>query len=401
MKKLIALLMAILMATAMLSTAMADTTTGTNTATSVYTDLSVANGNLANDLLEAITHTLKLSSDELEKLPYDITYEFAVGDPQVVEPLELVGTTDEIKAQIRKFVEGKPTITESITYTTEMDFNNSTKSQSSDLELTWGNVAFKEPGVYRWQITKTVRTDAPDASNEDNIAYLYVKVIDNSTATESKLALAGVTVSLSSTLTNIKSDNESMDDQYPASMVNLQISKTVTGDQGSRNQYFEFKVKLESPAGAEPMTYDISGVSNPVPATAYHSQMINPETVTVYPIGDTKNEPISLWLKHGQIATIENMLFGTTYTIIENPGDYTIDAVVVDNDSGSDHTISEDKKTVNGVLESDESVAYTNKKNATVPTGIDLQTSAPIFGLLMAVAMMFMVFAGKRKEQMN
>jgi hypothetical protein len=44
-------------------------------------------------------------------------------------------------------------------------------------------------------------------------------------------------------------------------------------------------------------------------------------------------------------------------------------------------------------------ISYTNEKNTTVPTGIELETAAPIVGMILAMAMLALLFVGKRKEE--
>ena len=59
--------------------------------------------------------------------------------------------------------------------------------------------------------------------------------------------------------------------------------------------------------------------------------------------------------------------------------------------------------TANGATASDTAltasttVAFTNDKQAVVPTGVVLNTSAPLMGLLLAAALLLMINAGKRK----
>jgi len=373
MKKMFALLLAAMMLLAMMPAAMA---------VSAYTPVTPG---LNNQPDLNLNHILELKQG-LSELSYTITYTFTTGN---------VGTTTEGIKNLTAAVEGTPQI-EEIVYS-PADNNTSahniaSKSYTKPLSVIWDGVSIKEPGVYYWPITKT-ETDNDTVENATNIAnnlYLYVVAIDNGgTLTINSVFLSAVAPG-SLAASNNKGN---ITEEYPAQAVNLTLSKTVSGKQGSKDQYFKFEINLTNPANATPITYRLSGTYDQVvPATAYNDQQTNP--ITVAAPGN-----LTIWLKDGQTVTINNMLSGTSYTIIESNNDgYTVTSKVKEGNS--------DEVTVTGseisetTLTASTTVAYTNTKDPVIPTGIELETTAPIVGMILAMAMLALMLIGKRKEEM-
>jgi len=383
MKKLFAFLLACMM---LLPTVAAfaedgEDTDNTVVSTSVYDPVTPPNNMLSQ------THTLTLTDADATQLPYTITYNF-----EVSEKATIMQPTDIIQANAHMAVTGAPSIN-SISYTSEDTFD-SNKSCTKDLVIDWSGVTIKEPGVYRWEITKTAedKDTLADPTNNTPTSYLWVYATGSGTT----LSIANVGYTTDANLEEEEGEDEKgpLGDSYPAKTIDLTITKNVTGDQGSRDQYFKFTIQLARPVGAVDNDCAITGnYDEAVPTTAYNSATTNPTTVTV-----EDNTTLVLWLKHGQSAIIHDLLFGTSYTITEsaNTG-YTVTAVATGDMTGVT-TKAENKEINDPSLEQSTTVTYTNEKNAQVPTGIDLQTGAPIMGLLMAASMLLMLFIGKRKE---
>lgn len=364
MKKLAALLMAALLTLALTTSALA------------YTAVTPENNK------PAITHTLTLTDAEAAALAYEITYNFSVTSPATI--MQPSGVTNADLA-----VSGAPTIG-SLSYGPNDTFDSNSKSCTKNLEIDWSGVEIKEPGVYRWEVTKTWSdTDTTaDPTNNSAKTYLYVYAIDNG----GTLTIESVGMTSAAEL-NDSTAKGNLEDTYPAKTLNLSISKTVTGNQGSKNQYFKFTVQLTSPAGAINKTYQITGHDASVPATAYHEAKTN---VTSIAVNGGSSSSVELWLKHGQTAVIEDLLFGTAYTITEseNTG-YTVTSAITGDATGT---------TADGATASDTSLevtsyaAFTNNKEAVVPTGVTLQSTLPVIGIVLAMGLMAVAVLGKKKE---
>lgn len=362
MKKMFAFLLTLMLTAAMLTSALA------------YDPVRPANGQ------PAITHTLTLTSETMDSLAYDIEYSFTVGAAEVVQPAAV--------QNVSLAVTGVPSIA-NIKYTSADDFSADNKSCTKTLQIDWSKVSIMEPGVYRWPVTKSVACDDPqeNPSNEKSSTYLFAYVTFNN----NQLQVESVGLTADSEL-NDSSSKGDFADNYPINTLDLSVSKTVTGNQGSREQYFKFTINLTAPAEITE-TYTITGITESVPATAYHEAKTNPTSVKL----ENGKATIELWMKHGQEAKITGLLYGTAYSIVEseNTG-YTVTSEITGDTTGI---------TANGATASDTSlqadarVAFTNNRESTVPTGIALENGAPIYGLLLAMGLAIVMFIGKRREE--
>lgn len=371
MKKMFALLLAAMMLLAMMPTAMA------------YTAVTPANDT------PTIKHTMTLTKSNT--LDYTITYKFSNVNTAafVVEPTFVTPSLA---------VTGYPVIA-NLTYSPSDKFTN--KACTKSLEIDWSNVSFFEPGVYRWQFKKEIleKPTEETPSNTSETFYLYAYVIDNN----GNLSVDAVIMSASDNPDTFKNNedgtpssnkNNGMEDQYPATTLDLTIQKTVTGNQGSKDQYFKFTIDLEVPSGAADKTYEIV-VPETISATAYgNTPDKNPQTITT-----TNGEgTVELWIKHGQSIVIKDLIYGTSYTVVEsvNTG-YTVTSAII---SGDTADAAANGATVSDTgLTSSTTVSYTNEKSTAVPTGIELETAAPIVGMMLAMALLALLFVGKRKEE--
>lgn len=358
MKKLFASLMALVL---MLSVAMA---------ASVYTPVT------PDSNTPAISHTMTLSEADMTKLDYEIEYTFTVTPgATVVQPTDVVNPSYAVT--------GNPSIA-NVTFGPSDTFD-SNRNCTKNLVIDWSGVTIKEPGVYRWEVTKTVTDTDPDfeASNQNGTMYLYVYAKDNA----GTLVVESVGLTTAIGLNGGAETKGDLADNYPAQTLDLSITKNVKGDQGSKDQYFKFTLTMTAPAGAASNTYTITGLDANVPETAYHGAKTNVTSITV--TGGTSTS-VDLWMKHGQTAKITNLVYGTSYTIVEseNAG-YTVTSAVT-----GDTAVTNGATVTDTSLQATSVVAYTNEKNATVPTGVLPMSSAPIAMMLAAAVMMLI---NKRK----
>ncbi len=364
MKKLFASLMVLAMMVSMMTGAMA------------YDSVKPTDDN------PALTHTLTLSKPEMTGLSYNIEYTFSVASTaDVVQPSDI--------AFPDLAVTGKPVISP-ITYGPSDSFTN--RQCTKPLEIDWSGVSIKEPGVYRWAVQKTVVDNDPDfnATNDSENLYMFVYVTDNN----GKLTISGIGLTSVEALNGGAETKGNLNDSYPAQTLDLTITKNVSGNQGSKDQYFKFTIQLTSPAGATSTTYKISGHDRSIPKTAYHDAVENiPEYITV---ASGQKAEVVLYLKDGQSVTISDLIFGTSYTVTEsdNTG-YTVTSTATGDTEGVIY--SNNNATVSdSTLKVATTVAYNNFKEATVPTGIIPMSGAPIMMMLAAAVMMLI---NKRKAK--
>ena len=329
-----------------------------------------------------LNHTLELTNIAESTLDGTITYSFSVGSV-ATEPASAF-------ADLSKAVTGAPTISDLIYYSSD---NFTDRKCTKVLPIDLSSVSFMEPGVYKWPVKKTVKkigTDK-DPSNNAETFYLYVYVTDTNGALSTSVIMT-TEASGDAITTENKGD---LNDSYPARTVNLSIAKNVTGNQGSKDQYFKFDVQLSAPAGTAEKTYIISGLDEKLPESAYiqsNTDITNPASVTL--IGDTA-KTVTLWMKHDKTAIITDLTYGTSYTITETAEGYEASYSCTEGTtttSGTGTSVSDTS------IQADTTVTFTNNKSITVPTGITLNTAAPVMGILLAMSLLAVLYIGKRKE---
>ena len=213
-------------------------------------------------------------------------------------------------------------------------------------------------GVYEYTLKEVAGTTAGVTYYGENIK-LVVTVVNGDNG---NLRIAAVHTEIGDD--DAKSDT--ITNTYTANT--LKVSKTVTGNLGDKNKYFEFKVKL---TGEDGKTY---ADSYAVTGGSYEN---NPKTIKV-------GEETTFKLKHGDTISIANLPAGVTYTVVETAAE------------GYETTKTGDEGTINGNNAS--TAAFTNTKTGEVDTGINL-TSLPymltIAGIVVIAAIAFV--AKKRR----
>lgn len=149
----------------------------------------------------------------------------------------------------------------------------------------------------------------------------------------------------------------------------LKVSKTVAGNLGDKNKYFEFKVTL---TGVEGKTYGDSY------AVSGGSKDDNPKSIVI-------GQETTFMLKHGDTLSIANLPYNVTYTVTE-----TADADYETTKTGDTGTISAAEQTA----------AFTNTKEGSTDTGVTTEN------LPYVLLIGFVVLAGaalliKRKAHNN
>jgi hypothetical protein len=363
-----------------------------------------------------VPHNMEITESPYT-LPHTITYTYAIdGNVEVVYPTSGL-TADKAVVNAPTFKSGN----DSVSYNQNDNFAAATNHTiTKNVKIDWGTgtgaVEFKEPGIYRWKVKKTVNyttatqsdvTNKPAASAVDATAYLYVYVIekaDGSLEAHPMMSYADAAPA---------AGNKTITDQYPVDTLDLNLSKTVAGSMGTKDQYFEFTIVLNLPTNAAEQNYTITGLddtatvqgspySNSAAAEQPADQDSTMNGIQVKLKGGANT--IKVWLKHGQTATIKDLPYGTKYKITETEitgsGYTTSYQVTVGTNTPVDGTGREvDKTSSTTGMTQTETVAFTNTKNETPPTGILLQVGAPLTGLVLAAALLSVILATKRRKE--
>lgn len=196
-------------------------------------------------------------------------------------------------------------------------------------DITIALPSYERVGVYEYTLQEVAGTTAGVTYYGDTIR-LVVTVISGENG---KLRIAAVHTKLEGK----EKKNDNFPNTYSAGT--LKVSKTVTGNMGDPDQYFEFKVTLTGENGKTYGTsYAVSGGSN----------ASNPKNIKI-------GEETTFLLKHGDTLSIANLPYGVTYTVTE-----TEDTNYTTTKTGDTGTIDAAEQTA----------AFTNNKEREIDMGV-------------------------------
>lgn len=274
-------------------------------------------------------------------------------------------------------------------------------------ELDFSNVQFTEPGVYRYIITESGTNQA--ITNDADLTRVLDVYVEDATGTDSvkKLKIAGYVLHASedeitlgedwgTTGTNPTGKSQGFTNSYDTS--DLTLRKQVTGNQASRDKYFEFTLNIEN---AQPNTkYDVviddaDAISGTNAATIEaNAGQANVRSITTDGAGKATQK---FYLQHGQQVTVQGIAKDTTYAVTENTEDYKstankADAHVVEIKANTDSA------EVNGTIASkDLTTGYLNTRDGVIPTGV-IMTVAPFAAVTLLGAAGMVTIKMRKKE---
>lgn len=252
--------------------------------------------------------------------------------------------------------------------------------------LDFSKVQFTEPGVYRYVITES-GTNQAITNDADLTRVLDVYVNDASTdvdgALTKKLTIAGYVLhsnendkpdvatgaDFGSTGAYVATKSQGFTNSYDTS--DLTLRKQVTGNQASRDKYFEFTLNIDK---AQPNTKynvviddaDATSKANAATIDANAGQA-NVTSITTDGAGKATQK---FYLQHGQQVTVQGIAKDTTYAVNENTEDYkstanTKDTPVVDTKANTEAAPVDGK-----IVSTDLTTGYLNTRNGVIPTGV-------------------------------
>lgn len=206
----------------------------------------------------------------------------------------------------------------------------------------------------------------------------------------------------------------------------LEISKTVAGNQGSRDKYFKYTIKITGAKEGAVIKYDEASVlsfkdvdeaadKEPNAATDYTEKDMAEDgnAVNTYTVPASGEVEITIYLQHGQKLVLEGIPQGAAYEVLEE--DYSEDgykvAVELDeeldnmtNDGANDTTEDEEiaptennRKVADTALMNDAAIAYTNTKTGVIPTGVIMSITGG--AALIAIAGVGLFALNRRKDE--
>lgn len=325
---------------------------------------------------ETVQITKYLVMDKDANVPnVDFEFTIAVGEQTTVGEGQVVYAGVEGA----KITDGATFTTESTTYETKQDGDTVTltgeqKYAKDVVAVDFDDVNFTAPGLYHYVVTEKDKTYT--GITEDTKTYdLYVLVaVDEAEDSVGGLYIAGATFSYMDGDTKLTG----MTNTYTTH--NITLSKTVTGNQGDRNKYFEFTVTINN--AIDDTVYNVTGDFTTGKDLNGDKQDDNPTTLTA--TGGTVVQ--KYYLKDGQNIVINGVADGSTYSI--NEASYADDGYKT-TDSGN---------TNGSIANADVSVTFTNNKQGTVPTGILLETAPYMILGAVVLAGIVVLFVTRRRR---
>lgn len=281
--------------------------------------------------------------------------------------------------------------------------------------LDFSKVQFTEPGVYRYIITES-GTNQGITNDADLTRVLDVYVNDASAdvdgAFTKKLTIAGYVLhsnendepdvaageNFGSTGAYTDKKSQGFTNSYDTS--DLTLRKQVTGNQASRDKYFEFTLNIDK---AQPNTkYDVviddadaTSKANAATIDANAGQT-NVTSITTDGAGKATQK---FYLQHGQQITVQGLAKDTTYAVTENTEDYkstanTAAAPVVDTKADTEAA------PVDGtIVSTDLTTGFLNTRDGVIPTGV-IMAVAPfaVVTVLGGAGVVTMVMKRNNKE---
>lgn len=274
--------------------------------------------------------------------------------------------------------------------------------------LNLSEVQFTEPGVYRYIITED-DTNQQAITNDAALTRVLDVYVEDATGEDGtmKLKIAGYVLHASedeitsgddfgTTGTDPTGKSQGFTNSYDTS--DLTLRKQVTGNQASRDKYFEFTLNIDN---AQPNTkYDVviddadaTSKANTATINANEGQA-NVTSITT----DASGKAIQkFYLQHGQQVTVQGIAKDTTYALTENTEDYKSTANTAANPVVTIKADT-DSAEVNGTIASkDLTTGYLNTRNGVIPTGV-IMTVAPFAAVTLLGAAGMVTIKMRKKE---
>ena len=274
-------------------------------------------------------------------------------------------------------------------------------------------VQFTEPGVYRYIITESGTNQA--ITNDADLTRVLDVYVNDASANVSgvftkKLTIAGYVLhsntddapdvaageSFGSTGAYVATKSQGFTNSYDTS--DLTLRKQVTGNQASRDKYFEFTLNIDN---AQPNTkYDV--VIDDADATSKANAATieanaSKTNVTSITTDDDGKATQKFYLQHGQQVTVQGIAKDTTYAVTENTEDYKSSANTAATPS-VEIKANTDSAEVNGTIASkDLTTGYLNTRDGVIPTGV-IMTVAPFAAVTLLGAVGMVTIKMRKKE---
>lgn len=283
----------------------------------------------------------------------------------------------------------------------------------------FSNITFVEPGIYRYIITeKASETNAAAGIMHDNDVdrVLDVYVTDNNgtlvisgyvlhkNASNVKIGETMGSDDVVATEEKLADKTDGFTNEYKSK--DLVFKKEVSGNQASRDKYFEFTLKITGLTSGNVYTVSLADDSdaNTTDGNADATSGSNNATIAensgktnVLKLTSDSNGQIEqkFYLQHGQSIAVRGLPINATYTLTENAEDYKSTASGV---SGYDKATTGEIGTIAG-NEKVVKTSYKNERQGVIPTGVISVVGPAVAVIMIAVVGLGIVLLGKRRKE--
>lgn len=334
-----------------------------------------------------------------------------VGTPTISDAVFAQGDTtyDAIQDQptsvtVRNQDDGKTTNKDLLT------LDAGKKYARHDVTVDFSGVQYKEPGVYRYLITEQATANQGITNDADSTRVMDVYVNDDN----GTLKIGGYVLQNAEPDGTVKRDGTGAVEKSKGytndyTTHDLTISKTVSGNQASHDEYFKLTVKLSNAVAGTVYDVDLSNADATTKTGGVNTEAhTNPATLTVGADGTVTQD---FWLQNGQSIKIQGLADKTAYSINEDAdlmdkegydpaAEVTGDTKTGDGDAAKDIAMDASTYTVtDDAITADTTVAYTNVKEGNTPTGVIMAVAPFATTGIAGIAGVGAVIVSKRKKK--
>ena len=288
-----------------------------------------------------------------------------------------------------------------ITYTAQqtgdsVTLNGEQKYTIKTITVDFSGVTFKAPGIYRYVITEDKADPAPSGITYDtNYQRTLDVTVQYKAGSDTELEVSGYTF-YKTNKTDGSDDTGIKDTGFTNSYAtnDLTLKKEVKGNQGDRDKYFKFTVKISNATKDNKYTVNLDHATKDAITLPDQTTHTNSAELTVGTDGTVTE---TYYLKNDEYIVIQGLTSDTKYQITEDS--YANDGYTTTYKIGETDAVSSLSTPDNVAIgNTDVSVTFTNTKNGTVPTGILLETAPYLILGAVVVAGLVVLFATRRRR---
>lgn len=179
----------------------------------------------------------------------------------------------------------------------------------------------------------------------------------------------------------------------------LTLRKQVTGNQASRDKYFEFTLNIDK---AQPNTkYDVvidDADATSKTNTATIDANAGQTNVTSITTDTTGKATQKFYLQHGQQVTVQGIAKDTTYAVTENTEDYKSTENTKDNPVVTPKAGTEAAPVDGTIVSTDLTTGYLNTRDGVIPTGVIMTVASFAAVTLLGAAGMVTIKMRKKED---